>query len=343
MSETIVALLTLGVLILFHELGHFLAGKRLGVYIHEFSIGFGPKMLSRDSEETEFSVRMIPLGGFVRFAGEAGEKDGEDTHIPKERLLYSLSPGKRSMILFAGPLMNLFVATLAFFLVFSIVGFGRPTTEFGEVVPGYPAHESGILPGDRVLRVEDVEVAEWEDMVSVIQSRPGIPTEIAVERDGQELTFTLVPVESEGVGVIGVRSGVEFVRLGVLDGVKEGLKETFYVSAMWITGVVGMIVGKVAPEVTGPLGISQVLGEAARHGLGSLLYLAGAISANLALINLLPIPALDGSRLLFAGIEAVRGRPIDPEKESLVHLVGFFLLMIVFVVVTYKDILRLMQ
>jgi len=343
LSETIVALLTLGVLILFHELGHFLAGKKLGVYIHEFSIGFGPRLLSRASGETQFCLRMIPLGGFVRFAGEEGEKEDEDSHIPRERLLYSLSPGKRSAILFAGPLMNLLVAALAFFLVFSFVGFGRPTTEFGEVVPGYPAHESGILPGDRVIRVEDVPVAQWEDMVRVIQSRAGVPTELTVERDGQELTFTVVPVESDGVGIIGVRSGVEFVRLGIFEGLKEGIKETFYVSAMWITGIVQMIVGKVAPEVTGPLGISQLLGEAARHGLGSLLYLAGAISANLALINLLPIPALDGSRLLFTGIEAVRGKPIDPEKESFVHLVGFFLLMIVFLVVTYKDIMRLIQ
>ncbi len=343
MRETIVALLSLGILVIFHELGHFIAGKKLGVYIHEFGIGFGPKLLSKSSGETQFSFRIIPLGGFVRFAGEEGEDKEEDTHIPKERLLYSLTPGKRSLILFAGPLMNLLVATLAFFLVFSFVGFGRPTTEISEVVPGYPAHESGMLAGDRVIRVEDVDVVEWEDMVRVVQTRAGMPTRVIVKRDGQELTFTLVPVDSSGTGVIGVRSGVEFARLNIFQGIKEGFKETFYVSAAWITGILGMIVGKVAPEVTGPIGISQILGEAARHGLGSLLYLVGAISANLGLINLLPIPALDGSRLLFAGVEAIRGKPIDPDKESLVHFVGFFLLMIVFVVITYKDILRLIE
>jgi len=336
-----VALLTLGVLILFHELGHFIAGKRLGVYIHEFSIGFGPKLLFRDSGETEFSVRMIPLGGFVRFAGEDGGKDGEDAQIPRERLLYSLTPGKRSLILFAGPLMNLLVAALAFFLVFSFVGLGRPSTEFGEVIPGYPAHESGMLPGDRVLRVEGIQVVEWQDMVDIIQPRAGMPTEITVEREGQELTFTVVPVESDGVGVIGVRSSVEFVRLGIVQGIREGFRETFYVSVMWITGVIGMILGKVPAEVTGPLGISQILGEAARHGLGSLLYLTGAISANLALINLLPIPALDGSRLIFTGLEAIRGKPIDPEKESFVHFVGFIILMAFMVLVTFKDLQRL--
>ena len=233
-------------------------------------------------------------------------------------------------------------SNFGFFIVFSFVGLDGPPLSSGSG-SGISAHESGILPGDKVVRVEDVQVVEWEDMVRVIQPRAGIPTKITVERNGEELTFTVVPVDSEGVGVIGVRSGVEFVRLGVIEGIREGFRETFYVSVVWITGVFGMIVGKVAPEVTGPLGISQILGEAARHGLGSLLYLAGAISANLALINLLPIPALDGSRLFFVGIEAVRGKPIDPEKESFVHLVGFFLLMIAFLVVTYKDILRLMQ
>ncbi len=343
MRETIVALVSLGVLVVFHELGHFIAAKRLGVYVHEFSIGFGPRLFTRDTEETQFSFRIIPLGGFVRFAGGEGENEEEDANIPKDRLLYSLSPGKRSLILLAGPMMNLLVATLAFFLVFSFVGFGRPTTVISEVVPEYPAHESGMRAGDRVIRVEDVEVSHWEDMVRIVQTRAHVPTQISVDRDGQELTFTLVPVDSSGMGVIGVKSGVVFDRLGVFQGIKEGFKETVFVSVAWIGGILGMITGKIPAEVTGPIGISQILGEAARHGLGSLLYLVGAISANLGLINLLPIPALDGSRLLFAGAEALRGKPIDPDKEGSIHLVGLVLLMIVFLVITYKDILRLIE
>ncbi len=341
MRETMVALLSLGILVIFHELGHFIAGKLLGVYIHEFSVGFGPKLFSKQSAETQFSFRIIPLGGFVRFAGEEGENEELDVDIPHERLLYSLAPGKRSLIMVAGPLMNLLVAALAFSLVFSFVGFGIPTTEISEVMVGYPAHESGLLAGDKVIQVEDVPVAEWEDMVRTVQDRAGIPTRITVERNGQVLTFTLTPVEVSGTGVIGIRSGVAYTRLSVFQGIREGVKETIYVSAAWITGIIGMLIGKVAPEVTGPVGISQILGEAAKLGLGQLLYLVGALSANLGLINLLPIPALDGSRLLFAGIEAVRGKPIDPDKESLVHFIGFFLLMILFLVITYKDILRL--
>ncbi len=342
MHEIVVALLALGILVVFHELGHFLAGKKLGVYIHEFSIGFGPKIISKDSGETQFSFRLIPLGGFVRFAGE--DKDNEeDVNIPIERLLSSLAPGKKAMILLAGPLMNLLVAATAFFVVFSFVGFGQPTTVISESVPGYPAYESGIFAGDKIIRVEDTNIVEWDDMVKIVQTRAEKPTRVIIERNGEELVFIVVPVDSSGVGIIGVRSGVEFVRLGVFEGIKEGFKETIYISAAWIIGIIGMITGKVSPEITGPIGISQILGEAARHGLGSLLYLVGAISANLGLINLLPIPALDGSRLLFAGAEAIRGKPIDAEKEGFIHFVGFFLLMIVFVVITYKDVLRLIE
>ncbi len=341
MRETVLALLWLSVLVVFHELGHFVAGKLLGVYIHEFSIGFGPKIFSKQSDETKFSWRIIPLGGFVRFAGEEGSEKEEDTHIPKERLLYSLSPGKRASILFAGPLMNLVVATIAFFLVFSFVGFGRPTTQIAEVVPGYPAYDTGILAGDKVVQIEDTPVNEWQDMVQVVQTRAGIPTRVTVQRGSELITVSMVPIDVSGTGVIGVRSGVVYTRLGILQGIKEGFLETFYVSSSWITGIIGMIIGKIAPEVTGPVGISQLLGEAARHGFGQLLYMVGALSANLGLINLLPIPALDGSRLLFAGVEALRGKPIDPEKESFVHFVGFFLLMLLFLVITYKDIIRL--
>jgi regulator of sigma E protease len=132
-------------------------------------------------------------------------------------------------------------------------------------------------------------------------------------------------------------------RLGPIAGLYQGLKETIVVSVAWIRGIFGMLIGKIAPEVTGPVGITQILGEAARTGLGELLYLFGALSANLGLFNLMPVPALDGSRLVFAGVEAITRKPIDPDKESFIHFIGFFLLMALFVVITYKDILRLIR
>lgn len=343
MQQVITALVFLGILVFFHELGHFVAGRISGVFIHELSLGFGPAVLSKVRGDTRYSLRVIPFGGYVRFAGEEGLQKEEDQQLPKERLLCSQPPLIRSFIIFSGPLMNFIVAVLAFFIVFSFTGIGRPTTYIGEVVPGYPAYQSGIRPGDKILKVEDVAVVEWQDMVKVVQRRPGIPTEITLQRDSEVITVTVIPVEVGGVGVIGVKTDVVFQRLGIRRGLLAGIKETLLVIITWTQGIIGMILGKIAPEVAGPVGISQILGEAAKLGVSQFLYLVGALSANLGLINLLPIPALDGSRLLFAGLEAVRGKPLDPEKESFVHFVGFFLLMVIFVVITYKDILRLIR
>jgi len=337
------ALVFLGILVFFHELGHFVAGRIFGVFIHEFSLGFGPKVLSKVAGNTRYSVRLIPLGGFVRFAGEEGPLQEEDQKVPTGMLFNSKSPGKRALIIFAGPIMNLLVAALAFFLVFSFTGIGRPSTYVGEVVPGYPAAQSGMRVGDKILKVEDVPISQWQDMVKVVQKRAGMPTKFVIQRDTEILTITITPVESRGIGVIGVKSGVAVVRLGIGKGMVEAAKETVAVTVAWITGILGMLLGRIAPEISGPVGISQLLGEAAKMGLSQLFYLVGALSANLGLINLLPIPALDGSRLIFTGIEVLRGKPVDPEKESFVHFLGFVLLMALFAVITYKDILRLVR
>jgi regulator of sigma E protease len=339
--QTIIAVICLGILIVLHELGHFLAARKFGVYIHEFSVGFGPKLFSRKGDETEVSLRLVPLGGYVRFAGEEGIEPDEDIDIPEERLLTSLPPAKRALVMLAGPLMNLVVAMVAFFLVLSFVGIAKPTTQIAEVVAGYPAYEAGIQPGDRIIRVEDAEISEWGDMVALVQKRTGVPTTIVVEREGNILSFTLTPIDVSGTGIIGVKAEVTTVRFGVFRGIKEAFLETIFVSVAWIATVAGMIGGAIAPELTGPVGISQILGEAARQGIGQLLYVLGFLSANFALINLLPIPSLDGSRLLFVAVEGIRGKPIDPAKENIIHFIGFFLLMVLFIVITYKDILLL--
>lgn len=341
MLQTIIAVICLGILIVLHELGHFLAARKFGVYIHEFSVGFGPKLFSRKGDETEVSLRLVPLGGYVRFAGEEGIEPDEDIDIPEERLLTSLPPAKRALVMLAGPLMNLVVAMVAFFLVLSFVGIAKPTTQIAEVVAGYPAYEAGIQPGDRIIRVEDAEISEWGDMVALVQKRTGVPTTIVVQREGNILSFTLTPIDVSGTGIIGVKAEVTTVRFGVFRGIKEAFLETIFVSVAWIATVAGMIGGAIAPELTGPVGISQILGEAARQGIGQLLYVLGFLSANFALINLLPIPSLDGSRLLFVAVEGIRGKPIDPAKENIIHFIGFFLLMVLFIVITYKDILLL--
>ncbi len=339
----VLALLLLGVLVTFHELGHFLAGRAAGVYIHEFAIGMGPVIYRRQGAETKYTVRLIPIGGFNRFAGEEGKDRDEDVVVPHNRLITSQSPGRRAMIMAAGPAANLLIAAIAFMAVFSFVGLNTPTTTISEVMAGYPAESAGLLAGDIVTAIGGVKTPTWQDMTKAVQPRADQPTEVSFQRGYESIVVTLTPLNVNGVGVIGVRPSFVVTRLGPIHGLYEGLKEAVLFSVSWVQGIFGMLVGKIAPEVTGPLGITQILGEAARTGIGELLYLLGSLSANLGLFNLLPIPALDGSRLIFAGIEAVTGKPIDPDKESLIHFVGFFLLMVLFVVITYKDILRLIR
>jgi len=341
--QALLALLLLGVLVTIHELGHFLAGRAAGVYIHEFAIGMGPVIYSKQGRETKYTVRLIPIGGFNRFAGEEGKDRDEDLDIPRSRLMNTQSPGRKAMIVAAGPIANLLIASLAFMAVFSFVGLNRPTTTISEVMAGYPAESAGLLAGDKVVSVAGVGTPTWEDMTAAVQPRASEPTEIVIRRGYEDIAVTLTPLDVNGVGVIGVRPSFVVTRLGPLHGLYEGLKEAILFSVSWVQGIFGMLIGKVAPEVTGPVGITQILGEAARTGVGELLYLLGALSANLGLFNLLPVPALDGSRLIFAGVEAITGKPIDPDKESFIHFVGFFLLMALFVVITYKDILRLIR
>lgn len=343
MREAALAVLLLGVLVTFHEMGHFLAGRAKGVYVHEFAIGMGPVVFTRQGEETKYSLRLIPIGGFTKFAGEEGRDREEDADIPAYRLLNAQSPGRRAWIVVAGPLANLLIASLAFFAVFSLVGLHRPTTTLSEVMAGYPAEKAGLRPGDTVLSVGGISTPTWDDMTAAVQPRAGQSLVIVAQRGAETVSVPVMPIDMNGVGVIGVRPGFVLEKLGLVSGLFEGLKETVIVSVVWIRGIFGMLVGRIAPEVTGPVGITQILGEAARTGTGELLYLFGALSANLGLLNLMPVPALDGSRLVFAGVEAVRGKPIDPEKESFVHFIGFFLLMALFVVITYRDILRLIR
>lgn len=343
MQEAVLAVFLLGVLITFHELGHYLAGRRAGVYIHEFAIGMGPVIYSWQRGETKYSLRLIPLGGFNRFAGEDARNKEDTEGIPKDRLITSQPPGRRAWIFFSGSLANLVIASIAFFCVFSFVGVSKPTTTLAEVMPGYPAEQAGIAAGDTIVAVDGTPIGSWQDLTAAIQPRAGQRTTLTVMRGTERFDISLVPIEVGGTGLIGIRPSFVVSRLNPISGLFQGLKETFVVSFLWLQGIFGMLAGTVAPEVTGPVGITQILGEAARTGLGELVYLFGALSANLGLINLMPIPALDGSRLVFTGIEAIRRKPIDPEKESLVHFVGFFLLISLFVFITYKDILRLMR
>lgn len=333
--------LVFGVLILIHELGHFLAARRAGVRVHEFALGFGPRLLSTRRGNTMYSLRAVPLGGFVRMAGMHPVEDDWDDIPPRERFL-DQSIGTRASIIAAGPAMNILLAVLLFALVFSAVGLAEPTLRVARVSPGMPAQEAGLQPGDEITAVAGRPVNNWEQLARGIQGRPGEPTELEIIRDGERLTLTVTPLEqAPGYGIIGIEPEIINKRTPPLQAVGEGILWTGRVIVSFFDGLARLFAGQGGADIIGPVGIGQHIGEATRMGLANVLLLAAVLNANLALINLLPIPALDGSRLVFLVWEWIRGRPVDPDKEGFVHFVGFALLLVLAILITYRDILNL--
>ncbi|MCL6451767.1 MAG: RIP metalloprotease RseP [Acetobacteraceae bacterium] len=336
-----VPILALGAIILFHELGHFLAARAVGVRVEEFAIGYGPTLARFRRGATVYSLRLLlPLGGFVRLAGldpaSAGALDAAS--FPHKTV------GQRTGVIAAGSVMNFLLAVLLFTVVYAGLGITRPGLRIEQVLEGYPAAQAGIQPGDRVVEVDGRRLRDWLDLQLTIQRRPGQDLVLGVDRGGRRLEFRLRPVATpEGQGLIGVVPAYEVQRFGVLNSLGRGFRDTLTFTWMWLKGLVQILTGRAAGEVTGPVGIIQLIGQAARVGLSQVLFLLGLISTNLALLNLLPVPGLDGSRLVFLAIERVRGRPIDPRHENLVHFLGFALLMLLVVVLTYRDLARILE
>ncbi|MFW5976704.1 MAG: RIP metalloprotease RseP [Bacillota bacterium] len=355
MLTTVVSFIfVLGVLIFFHEFGHYIMAKRAGIRVIEFALGWGPKLISHKKGETTYSIRAIPIGGFCNMAGEFLPGD-EDELDEKERKVYLDAREKgecfhqksildRFLVIFMGPFMNFLLAVLIFILVFSI--FGVPTessntTIIGDVTPGQPAREAGIRPGDEIVAVNDQEVENWEEMSSIIHNSED-ELIISYRRDGNINEVTVNPEYNEEVDsyIIGIYPDVIRERAGILEAIKLGFMQTGQIIFATIAGFVQMISMRSAEGVGGPIMIASIVGEAAQLGINRLLNWTAIISINLGIINLVPIPALDGGRILFLFFELIRGKPVDPEKESFVHFIGFVLLMILMVFVVYKDIVR---
>lgn len=333
-------ILAFGLIIVVHELGHFLGARAAGVRVEEFAIGFGPPLLRWRSPKTLYSLRLLViLGGYVRMAGmDAASKDPADRGA-----FYNKTVRQRALVFAAGPAMNFILAVILFFVVFGVVGVAGPTLEVAEVRTGYPAATAGIRPGDEVLAVDGRPVADWAALVAAIQGRAGQEVRLLVARGAERLHFEVVPIAEGGRGLIGIVPASAVATYPPLTALGRGFGETFAFTVAWIRGLALIIAGRGAADVTGPVGIARMLGQAASVGASNFLFLLALVSVNIGLANLLPIPVLDGSRLVFLGVEAVRGRPIDPRRENLVHLMGFMFLMALFVILTYRDLLQLLR
>lgn len=415
LSTVIAFIVIFGALVFFHELGHFVFAKRAGILCREFAIGFGPKVLSFKKGETIYTIRLLPIGGFVRMAGEDPEtvelkpgyrvgltfnnglvdkvilnnkdkypnarivevesadldhklvisgyaeddpevlsnfqisptamiiQDGVETQIaPYNRQFGSKTLGQRTMAIFAGPMMNFILAFFIFLIIALFQGVPANDPVLGNLTDDGAAKQAGLHKGDLVESIDGAEISTWQDVVEIIRQSPNKELAFSIIRDGKSLEIPVTPreVESEDqkIGIIGVYSPVEKSPIQALT---YGFEQTYFWTKEIFVMLGKLVTGQFSIDMlSGPVGIYVSTDTVAKSGIFNLMRWAAILSINLGIMNLLPLPALDGGRLMFFGVEALRGKPIDRHKEGMVHFIGFALLMLLMLVVTWNDIQR---
>lgn len=325
-------------LIVFHEFGHFIVAKKSGIKVNEFAVGMGPLIYSKEKGETTYSFRLVPIGGYCAM-------EGEDDESNDPRSFDNAPAFKRFLTILAGPVANLIIAVLVFTIVGGISGV--VTTEVSDFIEDSPAKIAGIEKGDDILKINDEEISDFTEISKVVSDfyeDKNFEKEINVEvkRDGDVLDFEFKPkVEAENVyiGIIPARRTP-----GFFEAIALGFKETGRNIKMIFTILGRLFTGKLAlGALSGPVGVLKELGNQAQNGLANLLYFLAYISVNLAVFNLLPIPALDGSKLLTSAIEMITGKKINKKLEEKITMIGFFILLGLILVVSIKDIINLFR
>ncbi|MFZ5642401.1 MAG: RIP metalloprotease RseP [Bacillota bacterium] len=342
MDTFIASVIVFGVLIFFHELGHFMVAKMVGIKVHEFSLGFGPKLISIQRGETTYNLRALPLGGFVRMAGmDPTEEKTED----EERGFNKKTVLQRASVIFAGPLMNFVLAAVLVSVIFMVYGMPDvPTTKVQDTLEGKPAATAGIRSGDVISGINGVKIENWEQLSKTVGANSGKQIEVSVIRDGQRLNFKVTPYpDDKGQGKIGIHPTLK--KADPFTALALGARHTAIMSFQILDYIGKGIAREIPLELGGPVRIVATINEAvsSTSWFINLLSLSAFLSVSLGLFNLFPIPALDGSRILFLLIEKLRGKPVEPQRENFIHMVGFGLLLFLIVVITYNDILQLVM
>lgn len=342
--------LVLSILILVHELGHFIVARRVGVKVEEFGFGIPPRLIGKKIGETIYSINALPFGGFVRLHGENDE--GGVTHL--KHAFLNKSKKARALIVIAGVIMNFILAIVAFAIVYSFSGIPRDTGKLKiiDVATGSPAQVAGIVVGDIITKVGKDTIASSDDFIGRTSFLKGKKTAFEIQRNGAIIKVNLTPRENppQGEGPIGVTiTTMEIYYPPVWQrpfyGIYYGFKEAVFwggtiASGLWVL-IAGIFRGQVPQGISGPVGIFAVTTEAAKSGILTLINFVGILSVNLAILNILPFPALDGGRLLFVGIESVTGRKVSPKIEATIHSIGMIILLILLLAITIGDVRRL--
>lgn len=336
----------LGFIVLVHEFGHFIFAKMNGVYVYEFAIGMGPKLFSKKGKETEYSIRAVPIGGFCQLAGE--DLDDDDAKkVPKNRRLQAKSAWQRFLIMFFGAGNNFISAILIIFVIGLCWGSTSMKPVITTVEKGYPAYEAGITSGDIVKSINGHKVTYVDD-ISLYLAVSDTSKKVSIEvekKDGSVETYKFKPkkVEVKGQETYKYGIGMQQEKLhGFVNAIKYTGKKTSAIFKQMAVTVEYLFTGRIRlNQLSGPVGIYSIVGEQSKAGIASVLYLVALLSINVGFINLLPLPAFDGGHILFIIIEKIKGSPVSPELETKIHTVGLILLMLLMVIVTINDIIRL--
>ena len=340
MITTLVAtIFVFGMLVFVHELGHFITAKMTGMRVSEFAIGFGPKLLWKRWGETEYSLRIIPLGGYNKI-------DGMDPEEQLDERSFSNKPvWARALVIAAGSVMNFLLPVLLFCIIFLTNGIESVSDKpvIGSLIAGKPAAQSGLLPGDKVLSINGKQVETWRQVVETIRaSKDSLSLEIET-KDAVKRKVTMFPETDSKSGrpVIGIVPVIDRQYPGFFEAVGMSVQQTYVIAGRMLTGLGQMLTGRAEADIAGPIGVAQMAGQMAQLGFTPLLQFAAFLSINLGLINLFPVPVLDGGHLVTLLVEAIRRKPLNPEQIRYTQMVGMGLLILLMLLATFKDLSRL--
>jgi regulator of sigma E protease len=341
MITILAVIFVFGLLIIGHEFGHFIVAKLSNIKVLEFSFGMGPRILKFGKKEKVYSWRAFPVGGFVKMLGEEEQVDDPRSFSKKPTLA-------RMAVIAAGPIMNVVLSVLIFAVIAMVSGYAKPVIQSiaappqGETNIVYPSKAVGLQPGDRIISANGEGILTYEDFKLFMYQNGGKPFKLVVERSGSKVSYDITPVHSKVYDMYMVGIDPVFGKASLFEGVQYGLSNTWSLTKQIFGFFSGLISGKASTnDVSGPVGIIKYAGDAARQGFDSLLVFTALLSVNLAVMNLLPFPALDGGWLLILIIEGIRRKKLDADKVGMINFVGFALLMILIVLVTFKDVINL--
>lgn len=349
LTTILAAVFVLGVLVFLHEFGHFIVAKLVGIRVERFSVGFPPRIAGVKIGETDYCISAIPLGGYVKLAGMIDESLDKDTIRGEPWEFQSKSIPKRVSTILAGPAMNFILAVVLFAGLIFYNGVAEPKniTAIGEVTPDFPAAKAGMVKGDRILAINGQPVETWDQMTKIIHALPDKDVVIRWEHAGQVREDTLhtraerMPIggKVQVVGLIGISPELRIRKIGLLASLGQGFDRTIYLTKMIYVSIEGLFTGRESlKSLGGPVMIAKLAGESVRSGFGSLLAFMAFLSLNLALLNVLPIPGLDGGHLVLLGIEAVIRKPLSVKTRVAIQQVGMAILFALIILVIFNDI-----